>query len=480
MDAPVQTSSFVVYLFGPSPEGKYYVGQTDNFQRRIRDHSKAGGGCPRFHEAIRRYGWDAIPVKFIAETHVQEEADRLEILYITKHNSLWPDGYNMTLGGRATRFDPDAKIVGFEETPVSEEEIFAEAKKRLANNAEGICPACGRESYSSPCSSCGVAGGFGRAALAHFVSGNEIEAFMLPGVGKSAQDFRLCCDSNYYIDLLKSRSGRERKLADIIPLAAIQYAGRLLPYMRASLKRAVLVKRKEPSFTLGRFIAYPGRKTDVRLEISINRHLRRHRRELGVNSAQSIEVFRSAIVAYRGRDGRAQPLVEQILQRLGATQVEVDEAARDAALIQRLNAIGNLEMRGLSPEAVGSTTVYSDERGVGFEISMPREPSKVFETTLFAYDLTHFAASGDQPEFLLMHKAVTPGHILVISFDTHTIRRNFISELADKSSEERIVSLQQTTQRGSQGLCVRLAPFNPASTPTGPSGSTPVDVEEGD
>jgi hypothetical protein len=478
---PVQTQSFVIYLFGPCPNGKYYVGQSDDYARRIRDHRKAAGGCPRFHDAIRRHGWDAIPVKIIAETHVQEEADRLEILYITKHNSLWPDGYNMTLGGRATRFDPDAKIVGFDEAAVSDEEIFAEARERLTGTVEGVCPACGRESYSSPCSVCGVAHGFGLAVLAHLVSGNEIEAFALPGVGKAAKDFRLCCDASYYIDLIKSRSGRAGKLADIIPLAAIQYAGRLLPYMRASLKRAALVKRKEPSFSLGRFIAYPGRKADVRLEISINRHLRRHHRELGVNSAQSIEVFRSAIVAYRGRDGLSQPLIEQMLLRYGATQAEVDEAGKDAALIQRLSAIGDEELSKLSPEDVGSTTVFNDERGVGFQISMPRKPNKIFETDLFANELTHFAAEGGRPEFLLMHKVVTPDHILVISFDTHSIRRDFIGSLADKPSADRIALLRQTAQHGGEGLHVRMAPFNPMSKAAAfPVEPTSDHVEDGD
>jgi hypothetical protein len=204
------------------------------------------------------------------------------------------------------------------------------------------------------------------------------------------------------------------------------------------------------------------------MEISINRHLRRHRRELGVNSAQSIEVFRSAIVTYSGRDGRARPLVEQMLLRYGATQVEVAEAAKDAALIQRLNVIGDTEMRGLSPEDGGSITVFDDEKGGGFKIGMPREPSKVFETNLIAYELTHFAAGGDRPEFLLMHMAVTPGHILIVSFDTHSVRRDFISELAGKPAAERISALRQTAQHGGVGLHVRLAPFNPVGTPPSP------------
>ena len=69
-----EPKSYTVYLFGPSPEGKYYVGQTDNFERRLRDHEYADGSSPRFHAAINRFGINAIPLKVIAETHDQEEA----------------------------------------------------------------------------------------------------------------------------------------------------------------------------------------------------------------------------------------------------------------------------------------------------------------------------------------------------------------------------------------------------------------------
>lgn len=462
MEAIVQTQSYVVYLFGPSPDGKYYVGQTENYSRRIRDHQKAAGGCPRFHEAIHMHGWDAIPLRIIAEMHVQEEADRLEILNIAKYNSLWPDGYNMTLGGRATRFDPDARIVGFEEAAVSDDKILAEAKERLAQNDRFNCPVCECPSSGLVCLKCGISKGFGRAALTHFVSQDEFEAFTLPGTARAAKDFRECRAASIYVNLMKSRTGRDKRIAEILPLAAIQYLTRLLPFLRASLRRSVLIKRKEPSFSLGRFIAYVGRSADVRLEINLNRHLRQHRKEMSTNSVRHIEVFRSAIVALSGRECAAQPLIEKLLLMRGATSAELDEAARDALLIRQLNDISNAEYQLRTPDTTGSVSVFNDEKGAGFKIVGSDESVETHQHNLFASELTHFIAHDDRPAFMLMHDGVKSDCIITIAFAAHGTRRDFISALAGKSTGERVISLRETIVNGGAGVSVAITPIEPA------------------
>jgi hypothetical protein len=113
----VQASAFVIFLCGPSPEGKFYVGQTSDFVRRNRDHQNARGECPHYHQAIQRFGWARLRPRIIAQTDIQEEADRLERLFITKYDSLFPNGYNLTLGGRATFYNRPTKVAEFEDTP---------------------------------------------------------------------------------------------------------------------------------------------------------------------------------------------------------------------------------------------------------------------------------------------------------------------------------------------------------------------------
>jgi len=434
-----ESKSYTVYLFGPSPEGKYYVGQTDNFERRLRDHEYADGSSPRFHAAINRFGINAIPLKVIAVTHNQEEADRLEIVNISKHNCLWPNGYNMTLGGKATRFDPDAKVEGFKEAEVPEAEILAEAIARLGGwRSLGVCPACGRESLSTPCDSCGVAHGFGEIVLAHYITKKGIEAFDLPGTGRPAKDFRLCRDSDYFIDVIKSKLVRAGKIADIIPIVAIQYASRLLPYMHTSLRRAALVRREEPTFSLGRFNPCTASKSDIRWEISINRHLRRNHKSLGVNFAKSVEVYRWAYSNTQEGEESARFLTDRILIMNGASRLELDESAKDAFLIQRLEAIADEEKKRLLPQEPEPPATPNDDQSLTFVIRISSESNKVYDENLFADDLEYFSANGEKPQLVLIHQAISPDCILVIEFETHNLRRDFVNLLAGISPAERI------------------------------------------
>lgn len=438
-----EPKSYTVYLFGPSPEGKFYVGQTDNLERRIRDHEYAAGSSPRFHAAICRFGLDAIPLKVIAETHDPEEADRLEILNISKHNCLWPNGYNMTLGGKATRFDPKAKVEGFKEAEVPEEELFAEVSARLSDwRSLGICPACGRESLPTPCVSCGVAHGFGEAVLAHYLTKKPAEAFELPGTGRLARQFRLSRDSDYFIDLIKSRLGRAGKTPDIIPIVAIQYASRLLPYIHASLKRAALVRRGEPTSSLGRFNPCTSSKSDIRWEISINRHLRRNQKSLGVSFSQSVEVYRWAYSNTRESEESARLLTDQILMKNGASRLELDEAAKDAFLFQRLEAIADEEKKRLLPQEPEAPATPNDDQSLTFVISISSDSNKVYDENIFADQLRYFSANGDKPQWFLLHTTICPNQFLVIEFKTHDLRRTFVSRLASLSPSERITYLK--------------------------------------
>ncbi len=439
-----EPKSYTVYLFGPSPEGKYYVGQTDDFERRIRSHEYADGSSPRFHAAIQRFGWDAIPLKVVAEAHDQEEADRLEILNISKYNCLWPNGYNMTLGGKATRFDPKARVEGFKEAEVPEVDILAEARTRLSDwRSLGICPACGRESLLTPCASCGVAHKFGEAVLAHYVTKESVEAFELPWIGRLARHFRLSRDSDYFIDLVKSRLGSAGKIPDIIPVVAIQYANRLLPYMHASLRRAALVRRGEPTFSLGRFNPCTASKSDIRWEISINRHLRRNHRSLGVSFAQSVEVYRWAFSRIQESDSSSLFLTDQILIKNGASRLELDEAAKDAFVIQRLEVIADEERKKLLPQEPTPPSTPKDEQALVFEITISLEPNKAYKENIFADQLRYFSANGDKPQLVLIHSAISLDQILVVEFDNHNLRRDFVDHVASITPPERILYLQK-------------------------------------
>lgn len=118
-----QDRAIVIYLAGPCPDGKFYIGQTENFVARMLRHRQKDGSCPSFHEAIEKFGLDRLNPRIIAQTDSPDEADILERRYIQLFNALFPHGYNMTVGGRATQFDPKMRITGFAEMPVSDDEL---------------------------------------------------------------------------------------------------------------------------------------------------------------------------------------------------------------------------------------------------------------------------------------------------------------------------------------------------------------------
>lgn len=94
----------IIYSF-KSPSGKMYIGQTttDRFGGRMKAH-KNQDGCPAFHNAIKKYGWDTIinGFKILAFTRNISSLDALEIKFIKQYDTF-KNGYNCTEGGGGNR-----------------------------------------------------------------------------------------------------------------------------------------------------------------------------------------------------------------------------------------------------------------------------------------------------------------------------------------------------------------------------------------
>jgi len=92
-----------IYVF-LSPSGKRYVGQTiRTIEERIGQHwgdVKRGCSLP-IHNAMRSYGKESIKIEHIFTIRcTQEYLDLMEDRAIVKWNTLVPNGYNLTRGGR--------------------------------------------------------------------------------------------------------------------------------------------------------------------------------------------------------------------------------------------------------------------------------------------------------------------------------------------------------------------------------------------
>lgn len=82
--------------------GKVYVGQTKRTcDQRSGMHGQNYESCPRFWEAIQKYGWDSFARYELVKNLSKEDADKFEVFYIKIHNSQNPKyGYNVAPGGQ--------------------------------------------------------------------------------------------------------------------------------------------------------------------------------------------------------------------------------------------------------------------------------------------------------------------------------------------------------------------------------------------
>lgn len=81
--------------------GKQYVGITNNYPKRMREHRNSKTNLP-ISRAIRKYGWENFSSVILTETEDRED----EIIYIQHYRPV----YNLTEGGDGTvGFSPSTK-----------------------------------------------------------------------------------------------------------------------------------------------------------------------------------------------------------------------------------------------------------------------------------------------------------------------------------------------------------------------------------
>lgn len=333
--SPAQTKAFAVYCFGPCPDGKFYIGQTSSIQKRWSQHKKANGSSPAFHAALKRFGFENIPFAIVAETDVAEEADRLECLHIVKQNSLFPHGYNLTLGGKERRFEPGQKVYGFTEDPVPSADII-ELAQHVAFETETTsfketkhlayaCPCCaGQNDGKLILCNCGVHRDFSKHYLRGIAEGKIFEEIHPLSDYKTLQSWRKSVDAEFFVYLLKRRS-RAVKLAEVLPEAAQRYATSFFPYLLTCLRNRILRQKKKPVYTIGRFIPFKGSKKEAVAEIDTEFFLRSRRKQLG-SFEENVWVFADYFQRFRTREGPVWDVTLKTIRSRGGSEGEILEA----------------------------------------------------------------------------------------------------------------------------------------------------------
>lgn len=88
------------------PDGKGYIGQTRDLRSRMGLYERFGADDGnKVSEAIKAHGLDRVDVSVLAEVSGLGQDDMsvvlavLEIKYIRQEGTMWPDGYNVSIGG---------------------------------------------------------------------------------------------------------------------------------------------------------------------------------------------------------------------------------------------------------------------------------------------------------------------------------------------------------------------------------------------
>ena len=107
-----------------NPNGRIYIGQTINFERRIKDYKK-GNFKTVIGKSIKKYGFEKHKFEFLEKGNfTKEDLDKKEIYWIKFFNS-YHQGMNMTLGG-------DCGTIGYKHT-LETKQKFSEARKKIGN-----------------------------------------------------------------------------------------------------------------------------------------------------------------------------------------------------------------------------------------------------------------------------------------------------------------------------------------------------------
>ncbi len=97
--------------------GKKYIGQTTRMDlaERFREHcgNSKTSVCPKLRNAIKKYGKDCFSIEplWTSESCDQQELDNKEMEMIEEHNTLNPNGYNLTKGGMGGRHSDETKLL---------------------------------------------------------------------------------------------------------------------------------------------------------------------------------------------------------------------------------------------------------------------------------------------------------------------------------------------------------------------------------
>jgi group I intron endonuclease len=141
-----------IYRFRNKINGKVYIGQTIDPERRRQEHinDAARGSTLAFHNAIRKYGIDNFEFDILHtvegdKNYVRLRLNELEIKEIQCHHCLVPQGYNIAYGGQGG--DNGKFVHAWAQTEEGKQKIKKRSEKMRASSPHIMktCVECGSQ-----------------------------------------------------------------------------------------------------------------------------------------------------------------------------------------------------------------------------------------------------------------------------------------------------------------------------------------------
>lgn len=131
------------------PNKKRYIGQTSNsLSKRFGKNGSGYSRNPLIWKAILKYGWENVIHVILEEGDwTKDEINKKEQFYISKFNTLCPNGYNLTPGGEIASWGvkPVIQIDRISLKPIQKFGTLYEAAIAVKGSPECICQCCKRK-----------------------------------------------------------------------------------------------------------------------------------------------------------------------------------------------------------------------------------------------------------------------------------------------------------------------------------------------
>jgi group I intron endonuclease len=136
MSEPPPERIHYIYLLTNTVNGKRYVGQTVNVNKRMTKH-KIFKSDMALSLAIRKYGWNSFSCEVLACCFGQENSNYLETSYIAELNTLASNGfgYNLRTGGNVSAHS--ASSLGKMSAANKGKKLSDETKRRISEGLRG-------------------------------------------------------------------------------------------------------------------------------------------------------------------------------------------------------------------------------------------------------------------------------------------------------------------------------------------------------